>query len=67
LQQYDKAIDYFFQLEYYNLYSNPGKFYQGLTLLKRNMPGDKQAAKVLLQQTLQNDLNGKENRGTVAG
>jgi hypothetical protein len=28
--------------------------------MKRNRPGDKQAAKVLLEQVVQNDLEGKE-------
>ncbi len=60
MEQYDKAINYFSQLSSYSLYSNPGKFYQALTLLKRNQPGDKQQAKLLLEQVVQNDLDGKE-------
>jgi len=61
LQRYDKAITYFTQLgNTIQLYANPGKLYQALTLLKRNQPGDKQAAKVLLQQVVQFDLEGKE-------
>jgi tetratricopeptide (TPR) repeat protein len=61
LQQYDKAIHYFKLLEDQpNLYANPGAFLQATTLLKRNLPGDKQKAIVLLNQVVQNDLEGKE-------
>jgi len=60
LQDYDKAIDYFTRLGNYQLYANPGKFYLSITLLKRHHPGDTQQAKLLLQQVLQNDLEGKE-------
>jgi len=59
---YDKALLHFRQLEQYpGLYSNPGKFYYALTLMKRNGPGDKDQAKQLLQQIAQsNDLDGKQ-------
>lgn len=59
---YDKALQYFSRLEQYpNLYSNPGKFYYALTLMKRNGPGDKDQAKKLLQQVAQSStLEGKE-------
>jgi tetratricopeptide (TPR) repeat protein len=61
LKEYDKAITYFLQLENYTtLYANPGKFYHSLTLIKRNLPGDKQEAKKLLEQLVQQDLEGKE-------
>jgi tetratricopeptide (TPR) repeat protein len=61
LGQYDKAINYFSQLaNYTQLYANPGKFYHALTLMKRNRPGDKQTAKILLEQVVQNDLEEKE-------
>jgi len=61
LEEYDKAIRYFTQLESYTtLYANPGKFYHALTLLKRNLPGDKQEAKNLLEQVVQQDLEGRE-------
>jgi tetratricopeptide (TPR) repeat protein len=57
LKEYDKALAYFRQLEQYpGLYSNPGKFYYALTLMKRSMPGDQQKAKELLQQVVQEDL-----------
>jgi len=60
LGQYDKAIHYFSQFENdTRLYVNPGKFFHALTLLKRNGPDDKQAARMLLEQVVQNDLEGK--------
>jgi len=61
LKEYDKAITYFLQLENYSgLYANPGKLYHALTLVKRNQPGDKQEAKKLLEQVVQDDLEGTE-------
>ncbi len=66
LGQYDKAINYFSQLEgYTQLYSNPGKFYHALTLMKRNQPGDEEAAKKLLQQVVENDLERKQDAKTL--
>lgn len=61
LGQYDKAINYFSQLENIRLYANPGKFYHALTLMKRNLPGDTDTAKQLLQQVVENDLEGKKD------
>jgi tetratricopeptide (TPR) repeat protein len=60
LANYDKALEYFNQLGHYSLYSNPAKFYQALTLMKRNAPGDKQQARQLLQQVVQDHLEGEE-------
>ena len=61
LKNYDKALDYFKQLEaHQELYANPALFYQALTLMKRNQSGDAPKAKLLLQQIVQNDLEGKE-------
>ena len=61
LQEYDKALDYFKRLENYpGLHANRAVFYQALTLLKRNLPGDKQKAEVLLQRIVKNDMDGKE-------
>ena len=61
LGNYDKALRYFQQLENYSsLSSNPGVFNQALTLMKRNQPGDKQKAKLLLQQVVDHDLYGKK-------
>jgi hypothetical protein len=62
LSNYDKALAYFQDLEKYtSLYANPAIFYHTLTLMKRNQPGDKQTAKQLLQQVVQNNLEGKGN------
>jgi tetratricopeptide (TPR) repeat protein len=60
LQHYDKALDYFRQLGRYSLQSNPALLYQSITLMKRNRPGDAREAKELLQQIVQDDLEGKE-------
>ena len=61
LQHYDKALDYFHQMETYSdRYSNRALFYQSLTLMKRNRPGDAEKAKQLLQQVVQYNLDGKE-------
>jgi len=62
LQHYDKAMNYFKQLESYtDLNVNPAIFYQALTLMKRNHKGDAEAAKQLLQQVVDKDLVGKED------
>ena len=61
LGEYDKAINHFVQLESYtHLYSNPGKFYHALTLMKRDQPGDKQQAKELLRTVVESGLDGKK-------
>ena len=60
LNNYDKALKYFSMLEADTaLYSNPGKFYQAITLMERNKEGDKIAAKQLLQEVIEKDLEGK--------
>jgi tetratricopeptide (TPR) repeat protein len=60
LGNYEKALQYFKQFENDTLFSNPSQFNQALTLLKRNLPGDKQKARELLQQIRDNELEGKE-------
>jgi tetratricopeptide (TPR) repeat protein len=60
IREYDKAVGYFTQLENLNLYTNPGKFYHALALIKRNRPGDNEMAKQLLQEVIELDLEGKE-------
>ena len=61
LGSYDKAIAYFTGIEnHINIYSNPGKFYHALTLMKRNLPGDKEKAKELLQSVIDQQLYGNE-------
>jgi len=57
---YDKALANFLQLEKTPLYSNPGVFYQALTLLKRNQSGDKRRAWQLLQKVVDDGLDQKE-------
>jgi|GEM_PF-233995 tetratricopeptide (TPR) repeat protein len=62
LEKYDKALDYFHQLEAdTTLYNNPSLFYQSLTLMKRNHPGDSQKARQLLQLVVDRDLDMKED------
>src|SRR4051812_34824258 len=59
--EYDKALDHFRQLQKNTvLFSNPAVFLQAVTLMERNQPGDKQAAKLLLQQVVAKNLEGKE-------
>lgn len=60
LGKYDQAIDHFTNLEKSPSYTNPGKFYHALTLIKRNMVGDTEKAKLLLQQVVSENLDGKE-------
>jgi len=60
LGDYDKALRFFRALQQFRLYSNPGKFYYALTLMKRSGPGDREQAKELLQQVVQNNLEGKQ-------
>jgi tetratricopeptide (TPR) repeat protein len=59
LGNYEKALQYFRQFEKDTLYSNSSLFYQALTLLKRNLPDDKQKARELLQRVVDNDLGEK--------
>ncbi|MEO8412439.1 MAG: hypothetical protein ABI472_02220 [Ginsengibacter sp.] len=60
LGDYDKALKYFTMLEAdTNLYSNPGKFYKAITLMERNKSGDEDAARLLLKQVKDGNLEGK--------
>ena len=60
LKDYDKALFWFGQLEKHTeLYSNPAKFYQAVTLMERGRPGDIQQAHQLLQQVIEKDLDEK--------
>jgi tetratricopeptide (TPR) repeat protein len=58
--EYDKAIEYFTQLENLQLSINPGKLYHALALIKRNRSGDKEMAKQLLKQVMDQNLDEKE-------
>lgn len=60
LSNYDKAITYFTALEKMPLYANPGKFHHALTLIKRDLDGDRDQAKTLLQQVADEKLEGSE-------
>lgn len=60
LKNYDQAINHFSDLEKSTSYTNPGKFYHALTLIKRNQAGDTENAKLLLQQVVNENLEGKE-------
>ncbi|MDB5240211.1 MAG: hypothetical protein JWP57_836 [Spirosoma sp.] len=58
---YDNAITFFHRLsQRTDLYSNPGLFYESLTLLKRNRPMDKEQAKKLLEDVIKRNLEGKQ-------
>lgn len=49
-----------------NLFSNPGLFYKALVLLKRNGAGDEDAARKLLKQVVEKELEGhKEAAGLL--
>ena len=60
LRDYDKAIGYFIQIENLQLYSNPGKLYHALALIKRDRPGDRKSAKQILHDVIALNLEGKE-------
>jgi tetratricopeptide (TPR) repeat protein len=60
LKEYDKALYWFIQLENQpGLFSNPGKFYHALTLMKRNLPGDNDKSYQLLNDVVTNNLAGR--------
>ncbi len=57
----DAAATYFSRLQVIpGLHVNYGKFYHGITILKRNRPGDLAAGKKLLQEVIEEGLAGKE-------
>ena len=60
MKDYDKAMSHFKKLETFTLHSNPALFYQAVTLMDRNLPGDADSAKQLLQQVVQQDQEFKE-------
>jgi tetratricopeptide (TPR) repeat protein len=68
LTQYDKALYCFQQLEADTaLYSNPALFYESLTLMKRNHPGDAPKARKLLEQVVDRSLGKKEDARELLG
>lgn len=59
LENYDQAIKHFHHYATRtNLVSNPGKFYEALALLKRNLPLDNKKAENLLKEVLAGKLEG---------
>jgi tetratricopeptide (TPR) repeat protein len=60
LAKYDKALAWFQQLSLRKSYNNTGLFYQALTLMKRNQPGDQEKARVLLKQVVDANLPKKD-------
>lgn len=59
LGDYDQAIKHFHHLSTRtDLVSNPGKFYEALTLLQRNLPLDKKRAENLLKEVHEGKLEG---------
>ncbi len=61
LKNYDKAVQCFTELSAMNgLYSNSGDFLGAITLLERNAPGDKEAAKELLEKVVKENEDGSE-------
>ena len=58
---HDQAITLFHRLsQHTDLVSNPGTFYEALTLLKRGQPTDKKQAEKLLNEVVEKDLDGKK-------
>ena len=61
LQDYERALKYFRQMENYpSQFSNPAVFLQAVTYMERNKPGDEEQAKQLLEKVRNNNLEGKE-------
>jgi tetratricopeptide (TPR) repeat protein len=59
---YGKALNYFHEVETHaNIHANPALFYEALTLMKRDLPGDATRAKELLQDVVRNDRDKKED------
>jgi tetratricopeptide (TPR) repeat protein len=62
LGEYDKALAYFGKLEKHtDPHVNPALFYEALTLMKRNMAGDADHAKLLLGWIVREELNRKQD------
>jgi hypothetical protein len=67
LKKYNKAIGYFQSLSRQkNLYSNPGKFYEALALIKQQ-PANKKEVEILLKDVIDNNLEGKEEAKVIIG
>jgi hypothetical protein len=67
LKKYDKAIGYFQALsKQTNLYSNPGKFYEALALMKQQ-PVNKKEVEILLKEVIDNNLEGNLEAKIIRG
>jgi tetratricopeptide (TPR) repeat protein len=61
LKDYDQALRQFDTLaNITSLYSNPGPFLKAITLLQRNAAGDREAARQLLQDVVDHQLDGSQ-------
>ena len=61
-KEYDKALEYFMTVQNHtDPRVSPALFYKSLTLLRRNHPGDEDAAKQQLRRIVQEKLNKQEN------
>jgi tetratricopeptide (TPR) repeat protein len=61
LLDYDNAISYFHQLaEQKELYANPGKFYEAIALIRSGVPEHTAKAEILLNEVIDEGLDGKE-------
>jgi tetratricopeptide (TPR) repeat protein len=59
--RYDEAIVQFDTLSKYEaLFANPALFYKAIVLMKRSAPGDREAAKDLLEEVVEKDLSGSK-------
>ncbi len=66
LGEYDKALEYFRSLgKQTNLFSNPGKFYEAITLMKQQ-PVNKKEVEDLLQEVIDNNLEGKSEAEKIS-
>jgi tetratricopeptide (TPR) repeat protein len=67
LKKYDKAIVYFQSLsKQTSLFSNPGKFYQALALMKQQ-PANKKEIEILLKEVIDNNLEGNVEARVIIG
>jgi tetratricopeptide (TPR) repeat protein len=61
LLDYDNAISYFHKLAEQNeLFANPGKFYEAIALIRSGVPEHRQRAEELLNEVIDEGLDGKE-------
>lgn len=59
--RYDEAITQFDNLSKYGtLFANPALFYKAVVLMRRSAPGDREAARILLEEVVRKDLSGSK-------